>query len=339
MAPQASDRSRNSWQGRRALITGVTGQDGYYLALTLLEKGCHVLGGVRREEWKVAQSLAAEIQGLELVHCDLEEQRSVEAMIERHQPEVVYHLAAQSSVGLSWKDPVGTAQVNAMGTLHLLEALRRSVPEARFVMAGSCDCYDHEAAGERGVTVQTPFKATNPYAATKILAHQMSVCYREQFGLRAAVAVFFNHTSPRRHEMFVERGLVRSAVRVARGLAEHVAIGSLDTRRDWSWAPEIMEGFAALGMLREPLDLVLASGRTRTTGDWVREAFRQLGLEEQHHIRIDAGRLHAGDRPHTHGNIEAARKHLKWTPRVDLEKMVRRLIQADLAELEKTGKL
>jgi len=339
MTPPTFDPPSDDWSGRRVLITGVTGQDGYYLARLLLARGCPVVGAVRGVEWDAAQPLREELPGVELMMCDLEDPTGVSSMIERQQPDVVYHLAAQSSVGISWNDPIGTARANAMGTLHLLEALRLLDPGARFVMAGSCECYDHDAAGVRGVNVDTPFKGTNPYAATKIMAHQMTQCYRAHHGLKAAVAVLFNHTSPRRHERFVERGLVRAAVRVARGLADHVVLGSLETRRDWSWAPELMEAFAALGMLEEPVDLVLGSGRTMTTHDWLTESFRQLGLDERRHLRLDAGRLHAGDRPHTHGNIDAAREKLGWTPRMDLEKMVRQLIQADLAELEKTGKV
>lgn len=319
---------------RRALITGLTGQDGYYLARHLIARGIAVTAGVREVELDLARAIAAELGLAAVLPCELEAQRSVEALVTAVQPDVIYHLAAQSSIGLSWREPVMTSHVNAMGSLYLLEAIRQHCPAAGFVMAGSCDCYDHEAAGDRGITPQLPFKATNPYAASKVMAHQMTECYRRDFGLNLSVAILFNHTSPRRPDFFVERGIVRGAVKVALGLADTVTIGSLETRRDWSWAPELMEAFAAMGMMEKPEDLVLASGRVMTVADWVRETFAQLGLDPARHLRVDSTRLHPGDRPHTFGNIEATRVRLNWTPTVGLEEMVRRLIEFDRVDLQ-----
>ena len=318
----------------RALITGLTGQDGYYLAAHLLARGCDVTGAVRPDEMTQARALADELGPIRLVPFALDDPHSAAAAIERVHPDVIYHLAAQSSVARSWKEPVATAQVNAIGTLHLLEAIRCICPACRFVMAGSCDCFDHDAAGDSGITPATPFKATNPYAASKIMAHQLTQCYRNHYGLRASVAIMFNHTSPRRSEIFVERGIVRQAVRVCLGQAEAITIGSYDTRRDWSWAPDIMEGFAMLGDREEPADVVLASGRTLTVDDWVRETCAQLGLDPMRHVRVDSGRLHPGDRPHSFGNIELARSLLGWSPRVGLAAMVAQLIQYDMEQLK-----
>jgi GDPmannose 4,6-dehydratase len=319
--------------GARALITGLTGQDGYYLAGYLLGVGCRVLGAAHATERPKAEALARELGPLEIHELNLEDPQSAEALIAATHPDVVYHLAAQSSVGVSWGEPVATASVNAMGTLRLLEALRRHAPGAAFVMAGSCDCFDHDAAGESGVTPESPLKATNPYAAAKIMAQELTQCYRAHWGLRASVAVLFNHTSPRRSEQFVERGIVRQAVRVSLGLAEAVEIGSRETRRDWSWAPELMEAFAALGALERPVDLVLASGRTLTVNDWINETFAQLELDSARQVRVNPARLHPGDRPHTHGNIELARERLDWTPQVGLAEMVCRLIEFDRRDL------
>jgi GDPmannose 4,6-dehydratase len=318
----------------RALITGLTGQDGYYLAQILRRDGVHVMGAIHHSDAAKAEQLSAELGPLDLVPLDLEDPASIDAAIERSRPDVIYHLAAQSSAGISWREPALTARINAMGTLYLLEAIRRHAPAARFVMAGSCDCFDHEVAGERGVTPETPFKATNPYAVSKVMAHQLTQCYRREHGLKASVAIFFNHTSPRRPEIFVERGIVRQAVRVSLGLAEAVVIGSMETRRDWSWAPDLMEAFAKMGMLEEPADLVLASGHTMTVADWVREAFAQLGLDPARHVRVDPGRLHPGDRPHTFGNIELTRSLLDWEPTTGLAEMVRREIEFDREDLK-----
>lgn len=315
--------------GQRALLTGLTGQDGYYLAKYLLARGCRVASGVKKDELGLAAAIARELGPIEVHPCELGEQAAVDALVDQSDPDIVYHLAAQSSVGFSWKDPVVTAHVNAMGTLYLLDTLRQRHPKAVFVMAGSCDCFDHELAGPDGVTPATPFKATNPYAITKIMAHQMTQCYRQEYGLHASVAIFFNHTSPRRPEIFVERGIVRQAVKVSLGLAEAVEVGSLETRRDWSWAPDLVEAFARMGAMDAPVDLVLASGQTLTVGDWVRETFQQLGLDADKHLRVNPDRLHRGDRPHTFGNIEETCRRLDWSPATELKAMVGFLIEAD----------
>lgn len=317
-------------QTTRCLITGLTGQDGYYLARNLLGRGLKVLAGVRPDHLAEARRLAAEELGpIELFELDLASEASCADLLRRAAPDVIYHLAAQSSAGISWREPVLTAQVNALGTLYLLEGLRRHAPAAAFVLAGSCDCFDHDAAREGGLTPATPFKATNPYAASKVMAHQLARCYRDSHGLRVSVAILFNHTSPRRPTIFVERGIVSQAVRVSRGLQERVALGSLATRRDWAWAEDVMEGFARLGLRAEPAEVVLASGQTRTTEDWVRAACAQLGLDPARHVQVDPGQLHLGDRPHTFGNIELARQLLDWVPTTSLEEMARRLIEAE----------
>ncbi len=320
--------------GAHVLVTGLTGQDGYYLAKLLLGRGCELTALVWPGELEAARATAAELGGkLRVVGCDLADDAAVFAAIEARPPEVAYHLAAQSSVGISWRDPLTTARVNTMGTIHLLEGLRRHAPGAAFVMAGSCDCYDHEAAGAGGVTPQTPFLATNPYASSKIMAHEYTRYYRTQFGLRASVAVLFNHTSPRRPELFVERGIIANAVRVALGQAERVVVGDLTTRRDWSWAPEIVEGFALMGGLAEADEIVLGSGRTHAIGDWVDEVFELLGLDRERQLAVDPARCHPNHRTNTHGDISRARRVLGWQPRVGLAEMTRLLAEHDQRRL------
>lgn len=313
---------------QRVLVTGLTGQDGYYLAKLLGPRGCEIVGLVHEAEMEIGRRIQNELGAIELQACDLKEQSSIEAAIERWRPQIIYHLGAQSSVRRSWENPIETAQVNTMGTIYLLDAMRRYCPKAAFVFAGSCDCFDHEAAGGEGVTPQTPLKATNPYATSKVMAQQFVQYYRSEFGLRASVAIFFNHTSPRRQEFFVEKGVVANAVRVKRGELEALVIGSMDTVRDWSWAPEIVDAFARMGAMPKPMDLVLASGRTMTVGDWVREAFAQLGLDLNKHVQVDPSRCHPGDRPHTFGNIENTKKILGWEPKMGLSEMVSELIRA-----------
>lgn len=314
---------------QRVMITGLTGQDGYYLAQMLLARGCQVVALIHDSEMDKASAIRDEFGPIELVECDLRNQAAVDGAINKFCPQIVYHLAAQSSVYMSWKEPLMTAQVNAMGTIYILEAIRKHCPDSSMVLAGSCDCFDHEAAGAGGLLPTTPFKASNPYATSKVMAHQYVQYYRDAFGLRASVAIFFNHTSPRRPEHFVERGIVANAVRVALGKQDAIEVGSLETRRDWSWAEEIVEAFALMGAMPTPADLVLASGHIMTTGDWVREAFNQLGLDINKHVRIDSTRVHAGDRQHTFGNIEDAKRLLGWEPKMTLKEMVKALIHHD----------
>lgn len=307
------------------MITGLTGQDGYYLAKLLMPRGCEIVGLIHEAEMEVARKIRDELGPIELHPCDLKDRSAVEEAIASRRPQIVYHLGAQSSVRRAWENPLETAQVNTMGTIFILDAMRRHCPGSAFVLAGSCDCFDHEAA-PNGLTPQTPFKATNPYATSKVMAIQYAQYYRNEFGVRASVAIFFNHTSPRRQEHFVEMGVVANAVRVKRGQLDALTIGSMETRRDWSWAPEIVDAFARMGAMPDAMDLVLASGHTMTVGDWVRESFAQLGLDITRHVRIDPTRCHPGDRPHTFGNIEETKRILGWQPKMGLREMVKELI-------------
>jgi GDPmannose 4,6-dehydratase len=319
--------------GMRVMISGVTGQDGGIMARKLLPRGCRVSGLVDPENDR--DTPLREIpEGIETVSCDLAVQAEVEAAVCGFQPEIIYHLAAQSSVGRSWDDPVGTARVNSMGTLYLLEAIRKYCPRCAFVLAGSCDCFDHEAMGGEGVTPETPICSTNPYSASKVMAHKMAHCYRDHFGLRVSVAILFNHTSPGRPENFIERRVVRGLVKVALGIEPGIVIGGLDRKRDWSWAEDIVDAYARMGMLDEPADLVLASGRLHRIGDWAEEVCRHLDLDIDRVIKIDSSLMHPGDRDNTFGDIRRAGQLLGWEPCVSFEEMAKRLMDHDLAELK-----
>ena len=229
---------------------------------------------------------------------------------------------------------MGTARVNSMGAIHLLDAVRNKCPECMVVMAGSCDCFDHEAAGEEGVTIDTPILTTNPYAVSKMMAHRMAKCYRDEFGMRVSVGILFNHTSPGRPELFIERRIVRGLVRIALAQKPKLVVGSIDRKRDWSWAEDIVDGFARMGMLDKPADVVLASGQLHRIGDWAETVCRYLDLDIEKVIEVDDRRNHPGDRDSSFGNINAAKELLGWEPSVSFEEIARRLVKHDMAELK-----
>lgn len=318
----------------RAFVTGVTGQDGYYLARALLARGFHVTAGVRLVDGVASSQVADELPGLELIHFDLNDPASILSSIQNSQPDQVYHLAGISNVGETWRQPAKAVRINIEGTVHLLEAVRHTTPKASLVFAGSGDCFDHDAAGPRGLLPTTPLRCTNPYAISKAAAMQFVQRYREIYGLRGSVAIFLNHTSPRRPRPFVERRIVHEAVRVSRGLADKITLGSLATVRDWSWCEDLMQGVIALGARQTPGDYVFASGKVHTTGDWVNRAFARLGLDIGKHLHLDPSQLHSGDRPHTFGNIEPAKRDLGWSPKTSFEEIVDRMINAELASVE-----
>lgn len=313
--------------GRRALITGVTGQDGYYLARLLLGRGWTVVGGVAAAE--IGAVAPAEASGWERVTLELTDAASVHAAVERTRPHCIFHLAAQSHVPTSWADPAATVDVNTVGTVRLIEGMQRHAPEAHLVVAGSSDCFDHASAPATGLTPESAWRAATPYAISKLAAMEVARRLREARGLRISVAILMNHTSPRRPAKFVERKIIREAVAVARGGQAEVTLGSLETKRDWSWAEDIVEGLRLMGEREMPGDYVLGSGELRSTGDWVRAAFARLGLDTSEHLKVDPSLLHQVDPPKTFGDIRPARRDLGWSPRVGFETMVDRLIEAE----------
>lgn len=327
MTPQAPHGSR------RALVTGVTGQDGYYLADALRRDGWHVAGGVGRSDLPAARSLAPE--GVELVPLELTDAASIDEAVRTIRPERIFHLAAQSHVPTSWEFPAETTEINVLGTVRLIEAMRRWAPGAHFVFAGSSDCFDHEAAPPTGLTPRTPYRAVTPYAVSKLAAMELARRARESAGLRISIAILMNHTSPRRPHRFVERKIVAGAVAVARGRQDALTLGSLETRRDWAWAEDIVEGLLRMGGQERGGDYVLGSGELRTTGDWVRIAFARLGLDPSRHLILDPSLLHAVDAPRTFADIRPAKTELAWAPAVSFETMVERLIETEQNDEER----
>lgn len=312
---------------RRALITGVTGQDGYYLALNLLDRGWTVFGGLAGNE--SARNLPAELHRVSALPFELADEASIRDGVHRSRPDAIFHLAALSHVPASWDAPAETVRINTLGTLRLIEAQRRHAPDSHLVFAGSSDCYDHPAAPLTGLTPACPYRASNPYAASKMAAMAIARQMRQAHGLRISIAILMNHTSPRRPVRFVERKIVHDALAVARGQAPSLVLGSLETRRDWSWATDIVEGLRLMAEQKQSGDFVLGSGRLHSTGDWVERVFDELGLEMKKHLQLDAGLMHRADAPKTFGDIRPARESLGWEPAVPFESMVQQLLDAE----------
>lgn len=313
---------------RRALICGVSGQDGAYLARLLIDKGYQVFGTSR-------DAYAHRFHGLSLLGLDgrvrllsmaPNDFRSVLQTITLSVPDEIYNLAGQSSVGLSFEQPVETIESVAVGTLNLLEAIRFVERPIRLYSAGSSECFGD--TGTLRATEATPFRPRSPYAVAKACAHNLVANYRDAYALHASTGILFNHESPLRPERFVTQKIVRAAARIARGLDDTFTIGNLDIHRDWGWAPEYVE--AMWLMLQQPLpgDYVIATGRSTSLEEFVALAFGHFGLDWRKHVRHDASLLRPSDIRFGAADPGLARERLGWQATVMLEDIVARMCTA-----------
>jgi GDPmannose 4,6-dehydratase len=316
-----------------ALITGITGQDGAYLAEFLLAKGYEVCGLLRR-------SASAEIIGerlrwlgildrVKLIDGDLIDLSSVIRIVQATSPDEVYNLAAQSFVHASWQQPLLTGTVTGLGAVNVLEAIRLVRPGARFYQASSSEMFGK--IQEATQSERTPFYPRSPYAAAKLYAHWMTVNYRESFGLHASSGILFNHESPLRGIEFVTRKVTDAVARIRLGLADHVYLGNLDAERDWGHARDYVR--AMWTMLQQGVagDYVIATGRKTSIREFCRMAFSHVGLDWRDHVRQHADLMRPAEVDVLHGNAGKAREKLGWTPAVSLEAMVAEMVEADLA--------
>jgi len=326
--------------GRRALITGITGQDGSYLAEMLLARGCEVHGIVRRASTFNTARLDHLYRDphergvrLHLHHGDMTDAMSVAAIIERIRPHEVYHLAAQSHVRVSFDQPVHTAQVIAIGTLNLLEALRghrdRTGDDVRLVHASSSEMFG--SAVESPQAEQTPFRPRSPYGCAKVMAHHSVVNYREAHGLHASCAIMFNHESPRRGETFVTRKITRAAARISLGLQRTLYLGNLDAQRDWGFAGEYVKAMWLMARLDAPDDFIIATGRSMRVREFASRAFARLGLNADDHIEIDPRYQRPAEVENLCGDATKARRMLGWRPRVGIDQLIDMMVDHDLA--------
>jgi GDPmannose 4,6-dehydratase len=313
---------------KRALITGVTGQDGSYLAELLLEKGYQVTGIVRRSSapnlWRIEHLL----DRIDLRPGDLLDQLSLVKVIAEVRPHELYNLAAMSFVPASWDQPMLTGEFNAQGVTRVLEAIRQVDPEIRLYQASSSEMYGK--VREVPQTESTPFYPRSPYGVSKVFAHYITVNYRESYGLFAVSGILFNHESPRRGLEFVTRKVTDGVARIKLRLADSLALGNLDAQRDWGFAGDYVRAMWSMLQQDHADDYVIATGESHSVRDLVEVAFGHVGLDWQKYVRLNPKLLRPAEVDHLIGDASKARKTLGWTPTVDFTGLVRMMVDADL---------
>jgi GDPmannose 4,6-dehydratase len=333
---------------KRALITGITGQDGSYLAEFLLEKGYEVHGIVRRSSsinrTRIDHLFGADARSADAprgVHClhygDLGDASSVNRLLREIQPEEIYNLAAQSHVKISFEIPEYTGDVVGLGTLRILEGIRESGLSPRIYQAGSSEMFGKVAETPQRET--TPFYPRSPYGAAKVYAHWLAVNYREAYGMFIANGILFNHESPRRGENFVTRKITLGACAIKLGLEKTLALGNLDARRDWGYAKDYVEAMWMMLQQSAPDDYVIATGETRSVREFCQAVFGYLGLDWQKHVVVDKHYFRPTEVDLLCGDATKAREKLGWTPRTSFNDLVRIMVDSDMALLKHTHHL
>jgi GDPmannose 4,6-dehydratase len=313
---------------RTALVTGVTGQDGSYLAELLLAKGYEVIGVVRRTSHDSYERIGHLLDRLHVVPADLLDQHSLTAVIRDAQPAEVYNLAAQSFVPTSWTQPVLTGEFTALGVTRLLEAVRLADPGARFYQASSSEMFGK--AVETPQRESTPFYPRSPYGVAKVYGHWITVNYRESYGLYAVSGILFNHESPRRGLEFVTRKVSHGVARIAKGLATELRLGNLEARRDWGFAGDYVEAMWRMLQQPEPADYVVGTGETHTVRELCDVAFQHVGLDWRKYVKVDPAFVRPAEVDVLQADASKARSALGWKPRVGFAELVRMMVDADL---------
>lgn len=317
---------------KRALITGITGQDGSYLAEFLLAKGYEVHGMVRRSSEEKFERIAHLRGQVRLHQGDLLDQYSMASLLRSVEPHEVYNLAAQSFVPTSWNQPVLTGEFTALGVTKMLEAIRHTVPGVRFYQASSSEMFGR--VREVPQTELTPFYPRSPYGVAKAYGHHITVNYRESFGIFAVSGILFNHESPRRGLEFVTRKVSDGVARIRLGLADKLRLGNLEAKRDWGYAGDYVAAMWMMVQADEPDDYVIATGQTRTVRELCEIAFAHVDLDWGKYVEVDPEFLRPAEVDVLVGSAEKARVRLGWQPTKDFTSLVRMMVDADLARLK-----
>ncbi len=313
---------------RKALITGITGQDGSYLAEFLLAEGYQVWGLVRRSSTESFERIQHLRDRITLLQGDLLDQNSILSALAVATPDEVYNLAAQSFVPTSWNQPVLTGEFTALGVTRMLEAVRVANPAIRFYQASSSEMFGKVL--ESPQTEKTPFYPRSPYGVAKVYGHFITVNYRESYNLFAASGILFNHESPRRGLEFVTRKITNAVARIKLGFQKKLPLGNLDAMRDWGFAGDYVRAMWLMLQQPEPGDFVIATGKSHRVQDIVELAFSHVGLRWQDHVEIDPALVRPAEVDRLLGNPALAREKLGWQPKVDFDGLIRMMVEADL---------
>jgi GDPmannose 4,6-dehydratase len=311
-----------------ALITGITGQDGSYLAEFLLAKGYRVVGIVRRSSTTPYERIAHLVDQVELVSADLLDQTSLTDAVGAAAPDEIYNLAAQSFVQTSWKQPVLTGEFTALGVTRILEAMRKAAPNARFYQASSSEMFGKVLATPQNE--HTPFYPRSPYGVAKVYGHWITVNYRESYALYAVSGILFNHESPRRGLEFVTRKVTDGVARIKLGLATELRLGTLDARRDWGFAGDYVDVMWRMLQQPTPEDYVVGTGRTWSVRELCEAAFGAVGLDYRQYVQQDPRYMRPAEVDVLVADPTKARKQLGWTPTVTFQELVAMMVEADL---------
>ena len=316
---------------KRALITGITGQDGSYLAELLLGKGYEVFGLVRRSSTVNFERIGHLQDQIELISGDLLDQKSLVSALQTARPQEVYNLGAQSFVPVSWDQPMLTGEVTGLGVTRLLEAIRTCDENIRFYQASTSELFGK--AQETPQNEQTAFYPRSPYGVSKLYAHWITINYRESYGLFACTGILFNHESPRRGREFVTRKITHGVARIKCGLDQELRLGDLAPRRDWGYAGDFVRAMWMMLQQDEPDDYVIATGTSRTIGEFCEVAFAHAGLDWRQYVVLDERFLRPAEVYTLLGDATKAREKLGWEPEVGFEEMVRQMVDCDLEQV------
>lgn len=319
---------------KKAIITGITGQDGSYLAELLLDKGYGVYGMVRRSSFERFDRIDHIVNRVSIIQGDLTDQSSLDETIKAIQPDEIYNLAAQSFVPTSWTHPVMTSDVTGLGVTRILEAIKKNKPDARFYQASSSEMFGK--VREIPQNEFTPFYPRSPYGVAKTYGHYITVNYRESYKMFACSGILFNHESPRRGLEFVTRKVTDTVARIKLGMAKELRMGNLDAKRDWGFAGDYVEAMWMMLQQPEPDDYVIATGKTNTVERMVEIAFSHVGLNWKDYVVIDPKFVRPAEVDILVGDASKAKKKLGWEPKVSLEELIKMMVDADLERLGKS---
>ena len=324
---------------KTALITGITGQDGSYLAEMLLKKGYKVVG-VKRRTSLISTDRIDDIfndpdliMNFDLVYGNMNDSGCLHRLLIEHQPDEIYNLAAQSHVRVSFETPEETTEFVAMGTLRLLEAYKNICPKAKFYQASSSEMFGDNPENPQSET--TRLMPASPYACAKVYAHNLCRNYRESYGLHISSGILFNHESPRRGETFVTRKITRAAARIKMGLQDDLLLGNLDAKRDWGFAGDYVEAMWLMTQQEKPDDFVVATGETHTVREFLQVVFDYAGLDIDKYVKIDERLFRPHEVPLLLGDATKAKEKLGWEPKVNFEGLAKMMYDADLRALSK----